>query len=125
MSSNDEVLQVGSIQERNRPTSGLSLNSANRKYTLKWYSWVVKIRNTSEAQYSVQNTLLGHHGPMGLGQYNSIGEYCGPHTASSVFLISIFTYSQHVFRIIEGMSREGGGHLIKSTKWAPAAKGPH
>ena len=34
---------------------------------------------------------LGHytdHGPMGLGQYNSLGEgYCGPHTASEVFLI--------------------------------------
>ena len=24
---------------------------------------------------------------MGLGQYNSQGEYCGPHTASSVFFI--------------------------------------
>ena len=24
---------------------------------------------------------------MGHGQYNSLGEYCGPHTASSVFLI--------------------------------------
>ena len=24
---------------------------------------------------------------MGLGQYYSLGEYCGPHTASSVFLI--------------------------------------
>ena len=24
---------------------------------------------------------------MGLGQYVSLGEYCGPHTASSVFLI--------------------------------------
>ena len=24
---------------------------------------------------------------MGLGQYNILGEYCGPHTASSVFLI--------------------------------------
>ena len=31
------------------------------------YSWVVKIR------------LIG-------GQYNSLGEYCGPHTASFVFL---------------------------------------
>ena len=39
---------------------------------------------------------LGHHtdrGPLGLGQYkeysqyNGLGEYCGPHTASSVFLI--------------------------------------
>ena len=35
---------------------------------------------------------------VGVGQYNSIGEYCGPHTASSVFLIlvwvlvSIITY---------------------------------
>ena len=27
---------------------------------------------------------------MGLGQYNSLGEYCDPHTASSVFLIFIF-----------------------------------
>ena len=26
---------------------------------------------------------------MGLGQFNSLGEYCGPHTASSVFLILI------------------------------------
>ena len=36
------------------------------------------------------NTPLGHHTdhcPMGLGQYDSLGEYCGPHTASSVFLI--------------------------------------
>ena len=24
---------------------------------------------------------------MGLGQYNRIGKYCGPHTASTVFLI--------------------------------------
>ena len=29
-------------------------------------------------------------GPMGIGQYNSLGEYCGPHTASSVFLILVF-----------------------------------
>ena len=28
-------------------------------------------------------------GAMGLGQYNSLGEYCGRHTASSVFLILI------------------------------------
>ena len=26
---------------------------------------------------------------MGLGQYNSLGEYCDPHTASSVFLILV------------------------------------
>ena len=35
---------------------------------------------------------LGHHtdhGPIGLGQYNSPGEYCGLHTASSVFLILV------------------------------------
>ena len=76
-----------------RNTSGSSLTSANRKITLTyWYSWVVKIRNTSEAALGPQYTL-GHHtdcGPMGLGQYNSLGEYCGPHTASSVFLILIF-----------------------------------
>ena len=27
---------------------------------------------------------------MGLGQYNSLREYCSPHTASSVFLILVF-----------------------------------
>ena len=35
---------------------------------------------------------LGHYtdrGPIGLGQYKSLGEYCGPHTASSVFLILV------------------------------------
>ena len=40
------------------------------------------------------NAPLGYHtdhSPMGLGQYNSLGEYCGPHTASSVFLILIVT----------------------------------
>ena len=55
------------------------------------YSWEVKIRNTSEA-VSGHKTPLGHHtdcGPMGLGKYNSLGEYYGPHTASSVFLILI------------------------------------
>ena len=57
------------------------------------YSWVVKIRNTSEAVLRPQYTLgNGHHtdrGSMGLGQYNTLGEYCGLHTASSVFLISL------------------------------------
>ena len=36
------------------------------------------------------NTPLGHNtdrDPMGLGQYNSLGKYCEPHTASPVFLI--------------------------------------
>ena len=40
-------------------------------------------------QYSSHNTPLGHYtdrSPVGLGQYNGLGEYCGPHTASSVFL---------------------------------------
>ena len=27
---------------------------------------------------------------MGLSQYDSLGEYCGPHAASSVFLILLF-----------------------------------
>ena len=59
------------------------------------YSWVVKIRNTS-GQYSGHNTPLGHHtdcGPRGLGQYDGpVGKDCGPHTASSVFLILIPLY---------------------------------
>ena len=40
-------------------------------------------------QYSGHNTPLGHHTDSSLGQYNSLGEYCGLHTTSSVFLISI------------------------------------
>ena len=40
-----------------RNTSGSSINSANRNNTLKyWYSWVVKIRNTSEAVLRPQYT---------------------------------------------------------------------
>ena len=30
---------------------------------------------------------------MGLGPYDSLGEYCGPYTASPVFLIIIFMTS--------------------------------
>ena len=46
-------------------------------------------------QCSCHNTPLDHHtdsSPMGLGQYDSLGEYCGSHTASSVFLISLYYY---------------------------------
>ena len=31
---------------------------------------------------------------MGLGQYNSLGKYCGAHTASSVFLILVLSVAQ-------------------------------
>ena len=48
------------------------------------YSWVVKVRNIPEATIlPLATTLTGH---MGFGQYNSIGEYCSPHTASSDFV---------------------------------------
>ena len=52
-------------------------------------SWVVKLGNTSDVVLRRQYTLCHHtdRSPMGLGQYNSYGEYCGPHTAYSVFLI--------------------------------------
>ena len=72
-----------------RNTSGSSLKGANIKNTLKyWYSWVVKIRNTSEA--TIHPLAIKLTGPMGLGKYNSLEEYCGPHTASSVFLILVW-----------------------------------
>ena len=48
---------------------------------------------TPHRQYSGHNTPLGHNidcGPMGLGQYDGLGEYCGLHTASSVFLMLLF-----------------------------------
>ena len=56
------------------------------------YSWVIEIRNTSEAVLRSQYTL-GHYNdcsPMGRGQYNGLGEDCDPHIASSVFLILLF-----------------------------------
>ena len=57
------------------------------------YSWVIKTRNSPEVVLGNSNNIpLGHHtdlSPMGLGQYNSLGEYYGPHNASSVFLILI------------------------------------
>ena len=61
-------------------------------------SWVAKIRNTPEAVFR-PSTPLGHYtdpGPMGAGQYNSLGEYCVPHTASEVFLIIIYPFVQGV-----------------------------
>ena len=47
-------------------------------------------KNKKHLRGSTHNTPLGHHtdrGPMGLGQYNSLGEYCGLSTASEVFLL--------------------------------------
>ena len=38
-----------------------------------------KKQKIPQRQYSGHNTLVGHHaecGPMGLGQYDSLGEYC-------------------------------------------------
>ena len=86
-----EVLRVGSIPVailpscRNMKTIALYLHTHE-------YSWVVKMRKP-QRQYSGHNTPLGHHtnrGPMGLGQYNSLGEYCRLSTASSVFRILIW-----------------------------------
>ena len=51
-------------------------------------------------QYSGHNTPISHHtdrGSMGLAQYNGLGEYCGPHTPSEVFLILLYT----VFRVVQ------------------------
>ena len=65
-----------------------------KKKNLKnWYSRVVKIRNTSEAVLRPQYTP-GHHTdsvPMGLGLFDSLGEYRGLSTASEVFLVLVFT----------------------------------
>ena len=48
---------------------------------------------TNNEDYSGHITPLGHHtdrGPVGVGQNDSLGEYCDPHTATSVFLILLF-----------------------------------
>ena len=38
---------------------------------------------------------------MGLGQYNSLGKYCDPHTASSVFFILFFALKCFPFSPLE------------------------
>ena len=45
-----------------------------------------------------QYTLCHHtcHGPMGLGQYNSLVEYCGPHAASYVFFILALGFKKNL-----------------------------
>ena len=64
------------------------------------FIWVVKIRNTSEAVFRPHEPL-GHTDcdPMGLGQYNGLGAYCGPYTASSVFLVLLLMYSEFIIQL--------------------------
>ena len=45
---------------------------------------------------------------MGLGQYNNLGEYCDPYTASPVFLILLLATYVRGF-MIKMTSGEGGG----------------
>ena len=90
------VLGVGSI-----PVAILSFYQDMKTIAsyLHKYSWIVKKRNTS-MQCACHNTPLGHDtddDPMVIGQYNSVGEYCGPHTASSVFLIFIFAIKSQIY----------------------------
>ena len=55
------------------------------------FIWVVKIRNNSEAVLRPQYAPRPYTDqcPEGRCQYDVQGAYCGPHTASSVFLILI------------------------------------
>ena len=50
---------------------------------------------------------------MGLGQYDSVGEYCGPHTASSVFLI-LLVYHLCIDRY---QIRAGSRRLFIVSRW--------
>ena len=62
----------------------------NNCINMNIYSWVVKIRLTSEAVLR-PNTPLGHHtGYVHAGCGIALGEYCGPRTGSSVFLVIVF-----------------------------------
>ena len=83
-----EVLGVGSIPVAILPSCH-DMNPIALHLHEHEYSWVVKIRSTSEAVLRSQYSPWPSYGlrPMGLGQYDGLGEYCGPHTASSVFLI--------------------------------------
>ena len=65
------------------------------------HSWVVKIRNTSEAVLGSQYIPWPLYRPR---PYNSLGEYCGLTTASEVFLILVFSLHYIV----------SSAHLLKS-----------
>ena len=49
---------------------------------------------------------------MGLGQYNSLGEYCDPHTASSVFLILTIIAIYRGLPLITYTPRARGGSSL-------------
>ena len=74
-----------------------ALTSAKRKKT------EVLIQLGSEnTKHLRRNTPLGHYsytgcGPVGLGQYDSLGEYCGPHTASSVFFFILVRNTRKLY----------------------------
>ena len=87
-SEEKEVLGVGSI-----PVAILPFFQDMKTFALQCREINIVGEYSPQRQYSGHNTPLGHHtdrGPIGLGQYDSLGEYCNPHTASSVFLILLF-----------------------------------
>ena len=49
---------------------------------------------------------------MGLGQHNSLGEYCGPHTAFSVFLILVFIQLCELATIDPGVEHGSLGVIL-------------
>ena len=55
---------------------------------------------------------------MGLGQYNSLGEYCCPHTASSVFLILVCPDLLVLYLVVEV-----AGEPIVEPGWLDVAGG--
>ena len=89
-SEEHEVLQTRSIHVAILPSCQFHYNSTFKCIDIE-IIWVVKTRNTSET------VLRPDRGPMGLSQYDGLGEYCGPHTASSVFLILIYQITYRWF----------------------------
>ena len=47
--------------------------------------------------------------PLGLGQYDGLWEYCGPHTASSVFLILVHSQISYIDMCLDGVLVDGRG----------------
>ena len=87
-SEEHEVLQTGSIHVA-IPPSFLSFTIVHFKCLNCAPIWVVKIRNTSEAVLLVYPLAIILSAALWalVSIYVSLGEYCDPHTASSVFLI--------------------------------------
>ena len=79
------------------------------------------------------NTPLGHYtdcGPMGLGQYDSPGEYYYPHTTCEVFLVLVFNKGPRrplssLLKLYHGLSQSAEGSDEENAQKGCSLPTPH